>query len=1133
MFDSTFMDYDNTYRSNSVTSDGGVIGLNVGVISAVASSFTNNTAQNSGGVLSILTVNINQRITFEMSSFCHNRAENGGSFSMLVGVLNLIESSFSHNGADRGGVLYLKFGNNLTVNRGNFVHNKAEKDGGVIYSGYQSDIAINNSTFNYNRANLKGGVFCSLFQSSLTFLNGNSIVAGNEAHSGGGIYAGGESKTVFQSQSVLMFNNTAKESGGSVYLSESELKFSSGRNTLVNNEAGNGGAVCASASEIVIETQSQTTLAMNTAAMYGGGLYLSMSTLTTNSSNIHITQNTAEEKGGGLYAISSSIMIVGTVRIAENLAKLGGGISIQNNTKIFGESGQGKGNSMPVVNFTLNSAAYHGGAIFVEDATYPDVCNATTHLVTPATECFFMSTTFHFSDNSANISGSNLFGGLLDRCTVNSSVEFHQNDEMGTLVPSGLANFLRLSNTDLNATASYPVRVCFCRESQPDCSYVPSMQVQRGQAVQIKVTAYDQVNHTVSATIQTSLNSTAGGLGEGEQFQHTNYNNGCTELQFHLYSPLKSEEISLAAKGPCADAEISKVRLKVNITCACPIGLQITKDDKTGCICDCDPVLQSYGITQCNSTTQTVTRVDSLWINYTKSGGYLIHPYCPYDYCQPPWSLVNVNLSHPSGSDAQCASNRSGVLCATCKPGLSVSLGSSLCMACSPIWPALLVAIVIASILAGILLVALLLVLNLTVAVGTLNAVIFYADIVAANKSVFFSTSDVNFASVVISWLNFDLGFDTCFFDGMDTYIKTWLLLAFPVYVIFLVASIIKLSYHFTFFGRLIGKKDPVATLATLILLSYTKLLQTTILAFSSTTLSYSNASKEIVWLSDATVGYLHGKHTVLFVAALVILLLVLAYTVLLFSWQWCQKHRCKAHLMKLHLFIETYHAPYMPKHRYWTGLLLLVRVSVYLVSAANLPGDPRIALSSTIFIVSCLLFYKAAFGIKAYKSRSVDVMETFTYLNIIVYSIFIWCSFKLDVFQAVITNISVGIIVAQTLFIISFHVYRYTLSSKIHKASCCKNRKNQYYVQLQQFQDHIAQAQPTFSVVELPPPPLELNRVKKEPELNLFQQNGQGNTTNIGIQSTEVSPNLGGDLAINSRSGNEEKLQTVEVEHL
>ena len=89
-------------------------------------------------------------------------------------------------------------------------------------------------------------------------------------------------------------------------------------------------------------------------------------------------------------------------------------------------------------------------------------------------------------------------------------------------------------------------------------------------------------------------------------------------------------------------------------------------------------------------------------------------------------------------------------------------------------WLGLLVTIAIVFIISGIGLVAFLLVLNLTVAIGTLNSIIFYANIVAANTSVLFS-SGVSFASVFISWLNFDLGFDVCFFDGMDTYIKTWL----------------------------------------------------------------------------------------------------------------------------------------------------------------------------------------------------------------------------------------------------------------------------------------------------------------------------------------------------------------------
>ena len=204
-------------------------------------------------------------------------------------------------------------------------------------------------------------------------------------------------------------------------------------------------------------------------------------------------------------------------------------------------------------------------------------------------------------------------------------------------------------------------------------------------------------------------------------------------------------------------------------------------------------------------------------------------------------------------------------------------------------------------------------------------------------------------------------------------YVKTWLQLAFPAFIIFLVAVIIKLSYHFSVFGRLIGKKDPVATLATLILLSYTKLLQIIITAFSSAYLNYPDGSKKMVWLPDATIGYLTSKHAVLFITAILVLLVGFAYTILLFSWQWlvhCPRKQVKwIRIQKLYLFLETYHAPYVPQHRYWTGLLLLVRVSVYLISASNPSGDPRVTLSSMVFLVGCLFLYMVMFRIRVYKN--------------------------------------------------------------------------------------------------------------------------------------------------------------------
>ena len=169
----------------------------------------------------------------------------------------------------------------------------------------------------------------------------------------------------------------------------------------------------------------------------------------------------------------------------------------------------------------------------------------------------------------------------------------------------------------------------------------------------------------------------------------------------------------------------------------------------------------------------------------------------------------------------QCSNNRTGKLCGACQEHLSLSLGSSRCLACPSHWPALFLTILLSAIIAGILLVTALLALNMTVTVGLINSFIFYANIVSANSAIFFPSSEPSFPTVFVAWLNLDLGIDVCFINGLDTYTKTWLQLAFPVYLITLVVLIIIVSEYSPRFATLIGRKDPVATLATLILLSY------------------------------------------------------------------------------------------------------------------------------------------------------------------------------------------------------------------------------------------------------------------------------------------------------------------------
>ena len=487
-------------------------------------------------------------------------------------------------------------------------------------------------------------------------------------------------------------------------------------------------------------------------------------------------------------------------------------------------------------------------------------------------------------------------------------------------------------------------------------------------------------------------------------------------------------------------------------------------DDRSSCQCDCDQVLKKYGFTACNISQKSIIRTTNAWISYlntSKLSGYLIYQNCPSDYCFSPRIPVSINLNIHNGSDMQCAYNRTGILCGTCASGFGVSLSTSHCVACHSYWRGLLIVHIVLFIIGGIGLVAMLLVLNLTVAVGTFNAIIFYANVIVIARSSFFS-SDINFAFVLISWLNLDVGFDYCFLNGMDTYTKTWFQLLFPAYIFLLVISVIKLSYHFTAFGRLIGRKDPVATLATLILLSYTKLLNVVITVFSSATLNYPDGSSKTLWLPDATIDYLRGKHIILFCVAVLILLVGIGYTIVLFSWHWIPFNPEWKVLrwigsLKLWLFLDTYYAPYIEKHRYWTGLLLLVRLSLNLVSALDLSGDPRKQILSIIIVTSILLFYKSGLNIQVYKLWIIDALETFTFFHLTILAVLILYTFDTSERQADITQASMGITVGQFVLIICYHLVKFTKLSKFgetikNKAIELKSRR-QYssvqYVQL------------------------------------------------------------------------------------
>ena len=221
-----------------------------------------------------------------------------------------------------------------------------------------------------------------------------------------------------------------------------------------------------------------------------------------------------------------------------------------------------------------------------------------------------------------------------------------------------------------------------------------------------------------------------------------------------------------------------------------------------------------------------------------------------------------------------------------------------------------------------------------------------------------------------MTWLNLEIGIDVCFIDGLDAYIKTWLQLAFTAYIISLVVIVIIVSEYSPTFAQLFGNNILFQLLLHLFCyISYAKLLSVTITALSFAKLDYPDGKQEIVWLPDDNVKYFKGKHILLVLVAVLIILIGLPYTILLFLWQWIDRApRWKVFKWmrntKLNAFIATYHVPHNSKYRFWTGFLLLVRVILYVTVSANPQTFPLIS----IILIGGIFLFGKIFGLRVYK---------------------------------------------------------------------------------------------------------------------------------------------------------------------
>ena len=411
--------------------------------------------------------------------------------------------------------------------------------------------------------------------------------------------------------------------------------------------------------------------------------------------------NNSAGDGGAIAVMSCVLYFNGNVNFIGNLATdLGGAISMLPDiqTGSVGSTTKFYLNPNATVNFRENNATV-GGAIFVQDFNYcPEEANSFCRK-----DCFFQvldqnaSTSFSsklvFVNNSTVEYGDAIYGGMIDHCSL-IGLPSSSSSEVFDMITT-----LKQPET-VSAISSNPVQICVCKNGYPDCSpngKFYDVEVYPGERFAVKnIVAVGQRDGTVPASILSFY-----GNGDDKErfgaFETVQTSSGkCSDYHYTIFtlesSKFVSETVYLYPRGPCPMLGEYPLVFSVQIQIRpCPWGFALSPTTG-GCVCD--DRLKTY-TNSCNITEQTIHREGPFWVGYDNaSDGLILSPHCPFDYCKS--KPVQFKLNE---TDLQCDYNRSGLLCGSCQPGLSLVLGSNRCLRCSNNYLSLLIVFAVAGVI--------------------------------------------------------------------------------------------------------------------------------------------------------------------------------------------------------------------------------------------------------------------------------------------------------------------------------------------------------------------------------------------------------------------------------------------------
>ena len=684
--------------------------------------------------------------------------------------------------------------------------------------------------------------------------------------------------------------------------------------------------------------------------------------------------------GGALFLFSSKLIAneYSLVQFVNNKAFYGGAIFMDSLSTIYIYSQSN-------LSFINNVALLHGGAIFIlEDALS----------LTPP-NCFFqfggnvsseIDAHMYFEGNYAAEAGSVLYGGNVDNCVLDCSHMPSQYHNTCTHSSGKMFNIITVIGSHDNSTSlisSDPTIVCYCNATSDPlvCQNDHNKHLDRypGQEINLSFITLGQRNGIVPGIVYIWYLDKSKSAILNTALKTSNHCETYSIPVRRIYDPYTTYFSSEQAFNTLTDFMYA---LYINITVLpCPLGFAMDNGSLT---CGCNDLLKRDDV-MCNIDDQLISfSSGAKWVGSVPSGGIGIVDDCPFEYCNV---SKTINLHSP---DLQCKHNHSGVYCGQCQGNQSMMLGSSQCTsACSNTYLLLLIPFAIM----GVALVAFLLACDFTVANGTINIFILYAFVIKLNAYLFFSPSCnpvMKILSVFISWLNLDLGIETCFYENMESIGKVWLQFAFSFYVSAIIGAIVLAGRISTKISRLCRYRI-VPVIATLILLFYSKMLRTILIIFTFKQMDISLHTYHLIWTYDGSKEYLANKShiglfifgllvTVLFIIPYTLLLLLTPYLIKLSHW------RVFSWINRIKPLVDSYEAPFKDRYRFWTGAMLVYRIAL-IIASTYFSQQPTMILLMIIIVHAGIVFS----GFAVYKSWVISAMETTLHVNLIINSMAIY----------------------------------------------------------------------------------------------------------------------------------------------